>query len=273
MLETMQHKASGDELLEKFIQTSPSQAAAALEDMPLGEAVFWLTSLRAQSIFLCFEHMNPKKSAPLLRRLPIKQAVYIISRLKTEIAAKIMVNLPAPYKERLNAALEPHTAQTIQKVLSYPQGSAARLMQNNYLAFKTDSKIKEITDKLKILKNKMPFCVYITDKTGHVAGCLKTAELAFCRPEALAGSVMTPEFEKFSPYDTYAEVLRVFKLSSSPSIAVVDAENFLLGVISVNELLEKGEKSVSSPVCAKHTALIAAVFAALLLLFILFKYF
>lgn len=278
MLETMQHKASGDELLEKFIESAPAQAAAALENMPLSEAVFWLTSLRAQSILLCFEHMNPKKAAPLLRRLPIKQSVFIITRLGGEVAAQIMLNLPAPYKARLSAALEPDLAKVLGEVLSYPKDSAARIMQNNFMVFKTDIKIKDIKEKLKVLKNRMPYCVYVIDKTGRAAGCIKTAELAFCKDDALAGSVMSPDFEKLTPFDSLNKVLSLFRLSNAATIAVVDEEGFLTGVINAAQLIGGQTQSAALKNNAaakpfeKYNVLIALSAAALLLVFVLYKY-
>lgn len=278
MLETMQHKASGDELLEKFIESAPAQAAAALENMPLSEAVFWLTSLRAQSILLCFEHMNPKKAAPLLRRLPIKQSVFIITRLGGEVAAQIMLNLPAPYKARLSAALEPDLAKVLGEVLSYPKDSAARIMQNNFMVFKTDIKIKDIKEKLKVLKNRMPYCVYVIDKTGRAAGCIKTAELAFCKDDALAGSVMSPDFEKLTPFDSLNKVLSLFRLSNAATIAVVDEEGFLTGVINAAQLIGEQKQSAALKNNAaakpfeKYNVLIALSASALLLVFVLYKY-
>lgn len=281
MLETMQHKTSGEELLEKFIESAPAQAASALENMPLSEAVFWMTSLRAQSLVLCFEQMNPKKAAPLLRRLPIKQAVFIISRLNAQCAAQMMLNLPAPYKERLTAALEPEMAKTLSEVLSYPQGSAARLMQNNFTVFKTDTKVKDILARIKTVKNRIPYCVYIVDKTGRAAGCIKTAELAFCNEESVAGSVMSPDFEKLSPFDSQSKVLSLFKLSNALILPVIDAEGYLLGVINASRLMDgpqKPQANISAAqkntfeLPAKYNMLIALGGAVLLLLFVLFKY-
>ncbi len=243
MLDTMQHKASGAAILEAFIKASPSLAALTLEQMPLNEAVFWFSSLNMDSITLCFEHMNPQKAAHILRRLPVKQSAYVAARLPASAAALIVQNLPVHYKAKLTASMDAATVKMFESVLAYGEGSAAFVMRANFLAFKTDAKIKDILLRLKSLpKPKIPFCVYITDKSGRGAGFIKTAELPFFADTALAGSVMAPVFDKVNARDNKEQVISAFKSSGAPCVAVVDGDGFIIGIINAVELLFADDK-------------------------------
>lgn len=277
MLDTMQHKTSGSELLEKFIEASPDKAADVLQSMPLAEAVFWISSLKSETIMLCFEHMNPQKAAHLLRRLPVKQSSHIAARLPAATAALIVQNLPVHYKAKLIASLDPRMAKVFESVLAYGEGSAAQMMQSNFLSFKTDVKVKDIILKIRTLpKAKIPFSVYIIDKSGRGVGIIRTAELTVWQETALAGSVMTPVFEKARAEDNRDEVINIFKTSGVSVIAVIDSDGFIIGIINAVEMLQVNEPAAkqATPVTSdiKYKITVAAAATILLLLACIWRF-
>jgi magnesium transporter len=232
MQDILQHKSSALSLLEGFLAAAPEDAAKMLETLPLSEAVFWVSSLKAQSVILVLENMTYKKAAVLLRRLPFKQASYVAAGLNAARAAELLSELPPYFKQKLVDNAEPSLKKALENVLSYPQGSAACAMHGGYFAFKTDIKIKDITARLKALpRHKLPPSVYIIDKTGRLGGIIKTAELAFYSPAAVAGSVMTVDFDKLSPAQNLGSAFDIFKRSGLPLLPVVDADGFLIGVL------------------------------------------
>lgn len=243
MFDTMQHKTSGAKMLEDFISASPEKAALAVEQMALSEAVFWVSGLRASAIISCLENMNPKKAAFLLRRLHIKQAARIMQGLKAERAGEIMLNLPIHYKKRLIDTLAPGQIKALEDVLNYPQDSAARIMKNDFISFKTDAKVKDIIARIKTLPAaKVPLSIYILDKAGKLCGVLPTSHLSFYPAESLAGSVMTADFVKLSPFDSLAKAEAALSADNTALLPVSDEDGTLLGVVSLWAL-----KKLSAP--------------------------
>ncbi|MDR1124148.1 MAG: hypothetical protein LBL61_06145 [Elusimicrobiota bacterium] len=231
--DALQHKASAAAVLERFLEASPKEAAQTLEALPLSEAVFWASSLKARGIIAALENMAPQKAAVLLRRLPFKQAAHIILNLNSLRAGELFAALPPHYKQKLAADMEPAQAKNLEAVLSYPQGSAGRLMGGGYFIFKTEAKAKDIILKLKTLpKNKIPFCVYINDKSGRLAGIVKTAELALYSQEAAAGAIMNRAFEKLAAAEPAQAAQAKFTAAGAPVLPVLDAEGSLVGVLT-----------------------------------------
>ena len=243
MFDTMQHKTSGEKMLEDFISASPNKAAAALEQMALSEAVFWVSGLRASSLIACLEEADSKKAAFLLRRLHIKQAARIMQGLSASKAGEIMLNLPVHYKKRIIDALEPGQIKMLEDVISYPANSAARFMKADFLCFKTDTKLKDITAKLKNLPaSKTPLCVYISDKSGKLCGVLPSAHLAFNSAESLAGSVMLKDFARLTPFQSVEKARIVFAKNHTAVLPITDGDGLLLGVLCLWDL-DKQNKS------------------------------
>lgn len=243
----MQHKTSGSKMLEDFISASPDKAALSFEQTALSEAVFWLSGLRASSIISCLENMNPKKAAFLLRRLHIKQAARIMQGLKAERAGEIMLDLPIHYKKRLIDALDPSQIKALEEVLAYPRASAARFMKSDFITFKTDAKVKDIIARIKTLPSpKVPLAVYILDKAGKLCGVLPTSQLSFYPPESLAGSVMTADFIKLSPFDGVKKAKALLLKNNLAMLPVIDSESVLLGVVSLWSLQGCDKEEASS---------------------------
>lgn len=237
MFDTTQHKTSGAKILEDFISASPKKAALALEQIALSEAVFWFSGLKAAYLIACLEEMDSKKATFLLRRLHIKQAARIMQGLSAAKAGEIMLNLPIHYKKRIIDALEPGQIKMLEDVISYPQESAARFMKADFLCFKTDTKLKDITAKLKnIPVSKMPLCIYIADKAGKLCGFLPCAHLALNSAESLAGSVMIKDFARLTPFQSVEKARSIFAQNNTALLPVCDRDGVLLGVLCLWDL-------------------------------------
>ena len=191
MRKTIQDQNNTAKIFESFVNTCPKEAAEELNKMPLGPALDLLCTLPAKSIILCFENMRPVKAAPFLRRLPIKQSCYILAHLKTLEAAQIFAALPVPFKARLKQVLDKSLYNTLITVLAYPKDSVGAFIDQEYLSFKTDTKVREIILRLKNLpKERFVPQIFIKDKNGKLAGIIRTQNLAFFDRESIAGSIM-----------------------------------------------------------------------------------
>ncbi len=245
MRKTIQDQNNIAKIFESFVLSAPKQAVEELHKMPLGQALDLLCTLPAKSIILCFENMTPAKAAPFLRRLPIKQACYILGHLKTLQAARIFAALPVPFKARLKQVLDKNLYATLTTILAYSKDSVGAFIDQDYLSFKTDSKVREIILRLKNLpKEKFAPQVFIKDKNGKIAGLIRTQNLAFFDRESVAGSLMQNIEYKLAPKDKIEKALDLFE-KGHYQIPVVDEKNTMLGVLNACEFIKK-ESSFSS---------------------------
>ena len=239
MRKTIQDQNNIAKIFESFVISAPKQAVEELHKMPLGQALDLLCTLPAKSIILCFENMVPTKAAPLLRRLPIKQACYVLGHLKTLEAAQIFAALPVPFKARLKQVLDKNLYTTLTTILAYNKDSVGAFIDQDYLSFNTGSKVREIILRLKNLpKEKFAPQVFIKDKNGKIAGLIRTQNLAFFDRESIAGSIMQNIEYKLAPKDKLDTALNLFK-KGHYQIPVVDEKNTMLGVLNACEFIKK----------------------------------
>ncbi len=277
MRKTIQDQNNIAKIFESFVNTCPKEAAEELNKMPLGQALDLLCTLPAKSIILCFENMRPVKAAPFLRRLPIKQACYILAHLKTLEAAQIFAALPVPFKARLKQVLDKNLYNTLTTVLSYSQDSVGAFIDQEYISFRTDTKVREIILRLKNLpKEKFVPQIFIKDKNGKLAGMIRTQNLAFFDRESIAGSIMQTIDTKLAPKDKLEKGLNLFK-KGSYQIAVVDDKNTMMGVLNACDFIKKEEtlpvKQTSQDARDNPSKVIKLTLGVLLVLFLIWKVF
>lgn len=219
-------------ITEKFILSAPQQAARALESLATHEILLLVSGLKAQTLVVCLNEMQPAKAAAVLRRMPLKQTSYILARLNVPQAAKLMQEFAAPYRARLSAVLEPAFVEMLQQAIFLPPDSAGAKMQTDFVAVRTDVKLGALVERLKNLpRKKVPAVCVVTDKDGVLKGIIRTAELSFYSTTSLAGSVMSP-CEGVAVAAQRGDVLPLFTAQEIDMLPVVDGNSRCVGVVS-----------------------------------------
>ncbi len=226
---------------DKFITTAPAAAALALQTLATHEAVLLLKPLKAEQVVVCMREMDNVKAAAILRRFPSRQTAYILSRLPLPQAAAIYQAFSEPQQAKMKALLESNLLQAFSHATEWPAESAGAYMKREFISFKTETKVAEILEKLKNWpRKKFPSACFIVNKDGQLKGYIRTAELAFLAPTAVAGSVMS-ESHSLSPEKPAKEAKPLLQ-QGQVLVPVIDGSQVILGTLSWAELLENKPK-------------------------------
>ncbi len=231
-------------ITEKFIAADSVSAAKALESLATHEIILLVGTLKAHTLVSCFNPMNPAKAAAVLRRLPLKQASYVLMHLEVPQAAKLWKEFSAPYRERLRMGLEKPFIALLEQAGGYPKDSVGCLMKTDFVAIRTDVKVGALVERLKNLpRKKLPLACWITGKEGELKGVIRTAELVFYNANSVCGSVM----EAVSPLHLQDNVLKAraqFEHQQTAILPVVDEQNVMLGVLEKIQLPPEEKNSL-----------------------------
>lgn len=222
-------------LAEKFIAAAPAAAAAALNTLATHEALQILKPLKADTLTRCLSHMQTAPAAAVLRRLPSRQAAHVLGKMELKAAAPIYGALSVPQREKMKTLLPAALVQALQDSAGWPAGSAGHCMRRDFIVFKTENKLADMIEKLKVLpRKKLPPACLIVAKDGTLKGMIRTAELAFYQANSLAGAVMSPA-ETLRPAQAPAEAAAWWK-EGQPLVPVTDEKGVPLGVLGAAEL-------------------------------------
>ena len=219
-------------MTEKFIAAAPQAAAQALAVLATHEVILLVGGLKAQSLVAVLNPMEPAKAAAVLRRLPLKQACYVLTHLDVPQAGKLWKEFATPYQERLKSVLSPAFVGLVQAASGFGPGRVGHAMQTDFVAVRTENKVAELVARLKNLpRKKLPLACFVTGKNDEFKGVIPTAELVFFNPQAVCGSVMNKTARALKPQDELAAAQAVFAQEETTLLPVVNDDGQLVGIL------------------------------------------
>ncbi len=230
-------------MAEKFILADAPAAAKALEGLATHEILLLIGTQKAAVLVACLNPMSPAKAAAVLRRLPLKQACYVLTHLDVVQSARLWKEFSAPYQERLKSVLDESFVALISGLEKYPPQSVARNMRTDFMAVRTETKVSALVEQLKNLpRKKLPQVCFVTSKNGELKGVIRTAELAFYDGNSVCGSVMNAS-EVLSVSHTAEQARALFEQHETDILPLVDEKHILLGFVSKADLISAEKTS------------------------------
>jgi len=237
-------------VIRHFIQTDPSRAAEALETLEPADSVRILELLPEASAAAALEAQQPQKAARLLARVQVQRAVALVQRLSPRHAAAVLSRMAERPARRLVALLPREFAAGMAETLSYPVQSAGRLMNGDFLSFRTGLKVEEVINRLRQLaRGQVPlsYC-YVVDEAGRLAGVLNMRDLLLADGSAPVETVMLTKVLKVSPFTDREELVALFSKKHFLTVPVADNDGKLLGVVPTASIIESTEEEAGEDI-------------------------
>jgi len=235
-------------LVKRFIDVDPQQAALALEGLPEAEAAVLLCSLPLNSGAVCLDHVRPDFAAAVIEKLAPATAAPTLSRMEPDHAADVIRALPEPKRHAILAGLPPELSRRVCEMLTYPVGSAGRLMKTSVLSFHKDLQVREVIARLRAKSTKRAHSyAYVVGQEHKLLGVLNMRDIIMARQDQTLGEIMREVFS-VAAFTDREELARLARARNYLYIPVVDAHGRLVGAVRVKEILESSENQASKDI-------------------------
>ncbi|MFW6421331.1 MAG: magnesium transporter, partial [Candidatus Bipolaricaulota bacterium] len=186
------------------------------------------------------ETMDPWESSRLMKDLTTELKAEILAEMHPDDAVDILQNLPSEDKEGVLAAIESPRRKVLSVLLEYPEDTAGGIMSPEVIALRENMTVEEAINKLRILREKGEKIgyAYVTDQFGKLAGVLPLRDLALREPAAQLTEVMVTGVKTVNPHMDREEVARKFDKYDYLALPVVDQDDNLVGVVTVDDVLD-----------------------------------
>jgi magnesium transporter len=135
--------------------------------------------------------------------------------------------------------MEPEEASEVRALLRYEEESAGRLMSTDIAALRRQWTAAEALDYLRSLEEAETLhYLYVVDRRHHLIGVVPIRSLILARPDATVASIMVPDVVSVQVTADQEEMAEFISRYDFVAIPVVDAQNHLLGVITVDDALD-----------------------------------
>lgn len=176
----------------------------------------------------------------LLEALPNAVIASAISKLDTDDAVYLMEGMEQSEREDVLAKVPKADRVTLNRALEYPEGTAGRLMQTEFVAVPEFWSVAQALDHIRTAKD-IPeefVEIYVVDPAFHLKGVMSLARILRSAAHATVQSVMDDEQTVFTVDTVQDDIAYKFEQYNLVSAAVVDGDGRLVGSLMVDDIVE-----------------------------------
>lgn len=232
-------------ILHAFADYKPADLAAALLEMSPARSVEIAAALDNERLADVLEELPEDDQVALLGSLRSERAADVLEAMDPDDAADLLGDLPEGRAAELLGLMEPEDARNVRRLLSYEDDVAGGLMTTEPVIVGPES---TVANALAILRREevtaslasMIFVVRppLETPTGRYLGLVHIQRLLREAPQTAVGTLVDPSIEPLAVTDHLAEVARRMATYDTLAAPVVDDEGHLLGVVSVDDVLD-----------------------------------
>ena len=211
------------ELVNKF----PEQEANIIDHM---------TVHRAVSVFKILD-INQQKD--IIKELPARKTAKILNELPPDDRTDFLEELPKAAIRDLIKLLDPEERKITLSLLGYPEDSVGRLMTPDYVYVYPHYSVAQVLDNIrKYGKNSETIdVIYIIDEQGHLVDDIRIRDLLLAKPDDIVSDIIDGRYVALNVYDDQEQAGQVFKMNNRTAIPVVDDNDVLLGIVTIDDIL------------------------------------
>ena len=188
----------------------------------------------------CFVEMEPEAQEQLIKGLSDTELHEIVNDLFVDDAADVVEEMPATVVKRILAQADPQMRKEINEVLKYPENSAGSIMTTEFVALKPEMTIRDALNVIRrtgVDKETIYTC-YVTEK-GVLIGFVSVKDLILAPSDDIQiRSLMTENVISVGVKEDQEQVAEMFKKYNFLAMPVVDSENRMVGIITVDDVMD-----------------------------------
>ncbi|HHT48011.1 MAG TPA: magnesium transporter [Firmicutes bacterium] len=226
----------------------PADVAEALIKVPLEKQVALVTVLPDVMGALVLQEMALPDEAALLMQLKPEKAAAILTQMYTDEAADVLAIIPPEDALTLLALMGAKGTQ-VKKLLAYESDTSGGLMATEFITIQEEQTIEEV---LRFLREHTPpesaYYLYVESKDRRLVGVVSLRTLVTKPLSAKVKDVMYREVISVPEDMDQEEVAHLFDKYSFLVLPVVDEKEHLLGVITLDDVLDVAEEEATEDI-------------------------
>jgi len=175
----------------------------------------------------------------LLLDMPPHDAVAILRELASDDVADLLGHLPEDKAQDILQLMKVEESEEVEDLLRYPEETAGGIMTTEFVSLHEETTVKDAIAHLQETSAKqMVFYLYVTDGDGRLVGVVSLRQLLTVHPSAPLKKIMTTDVISVVTDVDQEEVAKLAARYNILAIPVVDKENKLVGIITVDDVVD-----------------------------------
>ncbi len=226
-------------LLQKQHPADLAQVFSELPDKDREAAFSLLADRNGRLAMEALSELGPEAGAGLLATRPAEEIAKLAQEIPSDDAAALIDYLPEELSAAVLDLMRPKESGVVENLLEYPEQTAGRIMNPHVFALNEDMTVGEAITELQNNRDvEMVFYLYVVDDRHHLVGVTSLRRLLLVAPATPLKRIMTADIISARVDTDQEEVARQVASYNLLAIPVVDEENKLVGVITVDDVID-----------------------------------
>lgn len=221
-------------------ELQPADIAELVEDLESLEQHWIISLLDSETAALVINELDPELGGDLLRLLNVERATEILEEMSFDDAADFLSELPDQEQTRYLDLLEHEDRQDVRELMTYREDTAGGLMTTEYVAIREDITAARAIEELREIAPdaETVYYVYVINLKNQLLGVISLRELIIANPNDLIRNIVRRNIVSVPVDMDQEEVAKIVSKYNFLAVPVVDHDNALLGIITVDDVID-----------------------------------
>ena len=226
------------DLAEIFVDLKPDDEAVLLRLLP--------RELAAE----VFEYLPLEDQEQALQALGTEDVARILNDIAPDDRTALLEELPSKVTQKLLSLLNPEERKIATDLLGYPKNSVGRRMTPDYVAIDQNWIVSQVFVHLRLEERKREAMnqLYVTDNKGHLVDYVRLRNLVVAPPQMSVLELLEHQQIFLRATDDQETAVAAFKKYGVTMLPVVDSKDALVGVVTVDDVLDVAEKEATEDI-------------------------
>jgi len=224
--------------------------ADVIESLPSRLQVLAFRLLSKNEAIDVYEHLAPDVQESLLEDFKHPDVLEIFNHISPDDRVRLLDELPAKVVRQLLNHLSTEERQATALLLGYKPETAGRIMTPEYVSLKEDFTASQALDRIRQIAKSFEtvYVLYVTDASRRLTGTLSLRNLVMAEPGDRIGEIMVPDVVYVHTETDQEEVARTIQHYDFLAIPVVDSEQRLVGIVTVDDVIDILEEEATEDI-------------------------
>ena len=227
-------------LRETLSEINPADLVLILEEVPQKDLPVVFRILPKELAADVFVEMDSDMQQFLIEAFSDKELKEVVDELFMDDTVDIIDEMPASVAKRIIMQTDAQTRRMINQLLAYPDDSAGSIMTTEYIDLKKDMTVDSAFERIRKigLDTETIYTCYVTDRYRRLLGIVSIKDLLLNSKDCIIEDIMDENIIYSNTLDDKEAVASQFEKYDLLAIPVVDKENRLVGIITVDDAID-----------------------------------
>lgn len=224
-------------LLEEI---NPIDIAEVFDELEAEECVILFRLLKKDKAAEVFSYASSARQKDIVGAIHESLLNYIIDELYFDDKIDFLEEMPANFVKQVIAAASQEERGLINQFLNFKENSAGSLMTIEYVHLGREMTVREALDKIKSvgMEKETVYTCYVLDRARRLEGIVSLRKLVLSEDDVMIADIMTESVVHCETGDDQEDVADLFKKYGFMALPVVDAENRMIGIITIDDIVD-----------------------------------